>query len=178
MNPRKILPLVSLFSGLVGALAQGTIQFSVYPTGSQEVPPNSSLNGAAPGSLLLNGTTLSYNFGVIIGNGSPLLTDGTINGPAGVGVNAPMLFNLGAPTPYGGINPPLAGYFQGSIANLTGTQVSDLLAGHWYVSVFSDASFPNGQYRGQINLVPEPATLALLGLAGMMALVRWRMIDR
>lgn len=175
---KKILTLSLLAGGLAAAVAQGTFQFTVYPTGAEEVPPNSSLNGATPGTLVLNGTTLSYNFGVVIGNGSPLLTDATINGPAGVGMNAPVLFDLGAPSPYPGINPPLGGYFQGSIGNLASAQMSDLLAGLWYVNVFTDSSFPNGEYRGQISPVPEPATFALLGLAGVMALVRRRTMGR
>jgi hypothetical protein len=40
---------------------------------------------------------------------------------------------------------------------------ANLLAGLWYVNIHTP-TFPSGEIRGQVNVVPEPATLALLGL--------------
>jgi len=55
-------------------------------------------------------------------------------------------------------------------ANLTAPQAADLLSGLWYINLHT-ASFPAGEIRGQVNVVPLPAALwlfgsALIGLVG------------
>jgi hypothetical protein len=45
------------------------------------------------------------------------------------------------------------------------TQEADLLAGLWYVNIHSSV-FPGGEIRGQV--VPEPTTICLLGLGGLL----------
>jgi CHRD domain/PEP-CTERM motif len=52
----------------------------------------------------------------------------------------------------------------GNPANFLPARLADLLAGNLYINVHS-ADFPGGEIRGQILLVPEPASLALVGLA-------------
>lgn len=53
-------------------------------------------------------------------------------------------------------------------AALSAAQAGDLLAGLWYVNIHT-TPFPGGEIRGQIGVtpsrVPEPSTLALLGLS-------------
>jgi len=112
--------------GLATVLAQGTLQFTVHPTGAEEVPPNSSTNLSGPGLLTLNGTSLTCYFGITPDTLRPV-TSATINGPAGIGMVGPELFDLGAPTSM----PPWPPWFlfRGTIDNLTSTQISDLLAG-------------------------------------------------
>jgi hypothetical protein len=165
---KRILALAVALGAVAGALAQGTVQFTVYPTGAEAVPPNDSLNAALPGSATLSGTTLTYRFSVVIVNGPFVLTTATVNGPAVPGGTAPTLFDLGPPTPI--VNPPIGGIWQGELAGLTGGQINDLLAGLWYVNVFSDSSYPGGQYRGQIDPVPEPSSCSIISLAGAIAL--------
>jgi hypothetical protein len=153
------LLLALVTSGLVTARAQGTLEFTVTLNGANEVPPNSS-DILGSGSFSLNPGDILY-YGVAFSVPAAELTDVTINGPAGAGSLAPVLFDLGAPGPY--INPP-PGFFSqvsGSV-NLTGPQVNDLLAGLWYVNATS-STYPGGEIRGQIVLVPEPSTGALFG---------------
>lgn len=58
---------------------------------------------------------------------------------------------------------PLSG--QATWTGLTNDEVTDLFNGGLYVNFHTDA-FPAGEVRGQINLVPTPGALAVLGLAG------------
>ena len=46
---------------------------------------------------------------------------------------------------------------------LSVAQADDLLAGLWYINIHTSA-FPPGEIRGQVVRVPEPGTLALLGI--------------
>jgi PEP-CTERM motif len=63
-----------------------------------------------------------------------------------------------------GDNPPASNYYSQSW-QLTDHQVQNLLAGNWYVEV----NYGSDEYLGNLTPVPEPETLALVGL-GMMAL--------
>jgi hypothetical protein len=56
-------------------------------------------------------------------------------------------------------------YLSGGGFILTPSQSIELLEGLWYVTVTS-AAYPNGEIRGQIVPVPEPASLALICLGG------------
>ena len=47
---------------------------------------------------------------------------------------------------------------------ITAQQASDLLAGLWYINVHT-SNFGGGEIRGQVTTVPEPGSLALLGLS-------------
>lgn len=63
--------------------------------------------------------------------------------------------------------PPVVGN-----ATITEAQESDLLAGLWYLNLHT-TGFPGGEIRGQVEVVPEPTTLALLaGGLGLLAVTR------
>lgn len=131
--------------------------------GSQEVPPNASPGfGSFTGTLddVTGAITLSGTFGGLIA----AATAAHIHGPALPGVNGPVILPLT-------VSNATSGTVTGN-GVFTAAQVADLLAGRHYVNVHTSA-FPGGEIRGQITAVPEPGTLAALGL-GAAALLRRR----
>ena len=174
---KHFLLVASLACSLAGARAQGTIEFKVSLNGANEVPPNGS-PGFGSGTWTLRGSSLDYVVTTsVLFQGGAQATDMTLNGPAGAGSTAPVLFDLGAPTLIP-IQPPPGAYYSwnDTVNNLTSGQIGDLLAGLWYVNVFtSSGDFPGGEIHGQIIQVPEPSVLALLAVAGAVCSVaRWR----
>lgn len=94
------------------------------------------------------------------------------HGPADFGETAGIqvfiVGGAGMPIPQ-----PPSGRLMGS-ATLTSAQESDLLAGLWYVNIHT-ALNPAGEIRGQV--IPAPATLAILGVAGLAARRRRRQVQ-
>jgi hypothetical protein len=159
MKTLFLLPI--LFWTLVEVHSQGTLRFTVNLDGASEVPSvSSSFTGF--GWWTLTGTQLDGAVGVSFAPFVP--TGGGIYGPALPGRNAPLLFAFGPPVevqPFPPIEPGGIGFI-GSFT-LTQSQISELVGGRYYVNIMS-AGHPNGEIRGQINLVPEPATLGLLSV--------------
>jgi hypothetical protein len=65
--------------------------------------------------------------------------------------------NAGVQVPIGPVSPAIGN------AVLDAGQAANLLAGLWYINVHT-ALNPGGEIRGQVGVVPEPGTLALLGI--------------
>jgi hypothetical protein len=145
-----------------------------------------SLNGAQDGggarqgsgsvNLTLSGLTLSLS-GSYSGLTTPM-TAGHIHGPAAPGVNGNVIYDLVGP---GVLTGTTSGTYSGSVTitpvvtgyTTTAQQISDLNAGLWYLNIH-DSTFPGGEIRGQITLVPEPSSLALLGLGAGALVYRLR----
>lgn len=81
-----------------------------------------------------------------------------------IGTNGPVVFFLTNTS----TDPRM--WMSDNTFTLTQAQEMDFLAGLWYVNLHSQA-FPGGEIRGQLNPVPEPASIASLGIAvaGMLA---------
>ena len=161
------------------ARAQGTIQFRVILTGTNEVPPNSDPT-IGTGTFLLDGNLL--NFLVAVPAVTFISVSGYIQGPALAGANAPVIFDLGGPVFHRGssfgdphfysFGSPASPPFGAGPFPLTGEQIRELESGLWYVNVTS-AALPSGQLRGQILPVPEPSVF-WLGLLGASVLTWYR----
>jgi hypothetical protein len=151
--------LIAIF-GLAVALGVGTASaqwtFQATLTGLGENPPNGS-TATGFGTVVLNAAqtqiTANENWSGLIGGPA---TASHIHGPGGYPTNAPVLFG------FTNVPPAISGSTSQTFS-INSTQVSWLFAGYLYMNVH-DAQFPGGEIRGQLILVPEPSTLALIGL--------------
>jgi len=85
--------------------------------------------------------------------GSPTLQH--FHGPAAPGANAGVEVGIGVAS-----NPAIGS------ATISATQATDLLNELWYAHLHTSTS-SGGEIRGQVRLVPEPATIGLFGMAAM-----------
>lgn len=122
-----------------------TVQRNVFTTrlsGAQEVPANNS-TGRGFGRVVLNAAQNEITASFYWEGLSSGTISGHIHGPAAVGVNAPILFNMN----------PTTGLTSGSTVDrtfaVTPAQVADLRAGLWYFNIHT-TNFTGGEIRGQI----------------------------
>jgi hypothetical protein len=107
-------------------------------SGAQEVPPNGT-PGTGFVCLTVNAAAGVLDYVVTYTGLVGVETAAHFHGPAGPGVNAPIIFPLPLGTPK-----------IGSIGPLTLFQFAQLSAGQWYVNVHTDL-YPGGEIRGQIT---------------------------
>ncbi len=129
-------------------------------SGIQEVPPNASPATGITFGTFDDGTNVLTIDVIASGFVAPVTAAHVHRGP--VGVAGPVIFPLTGTT--GGTT-----YTSHDVFNLNSTQAADILAGLNYANVHS-TTFPGGEIRGQIHLVPEPATAMFLG-CGLAALL-------
>jgi hypothetical protein len=115
--------------------------------------------GSGTGLMSLDTATNLFSWEVSWSGLSSDIVAGHIHGPADPDENAVIQFGLGVAN-----NPAI-----GSL-NISPSQVSDLLAGLWYINLHTQ-DFLAGEIRGQVSAVPVPAAVWLFG-TGMIALFR------
>lgn len=121
--------------------------------GSQEVPANGSqTTGMAMGTY--NQATKVLQIAVTSTTFTSNIRFGHIH-QAAVGVNGGIIFHL---TNTGGSRD----WVSDDTFTLTVAQETAFLTGNYYVNLHTD-TFPGGEIRGQLNPVPEPASLIALG---------------
>lgn len=69
-----------------------------------------------------------------------------------------------------------AGGFNGTV-NLTAVQATSLLSGAMYINVHT-ATNTGGEIRGNLQAVPEPTSMALIGIAGLGFAARRKLFQR
>ncbi len=151
--------LIAVFSLAVAfsvgtASAQWTFQATL--SGLGENPVNAS-PGTGFGTVVLNAAQTQITVNESWSGLTAPATASHIHGPGGIGTNAAILF------PFSGVPAATAGSIPEQTFAITAQQVSYLFAGFLYMNVHT-STFPGGEIRGQLLLVPEPSTLALLGL--------------
>jgi len=149
--------------------AGATMLFEANLTGGNAVPPNAS-PGTGFESVLLNDALNQITVDLFtFSNLTAPAIAAHIHGPAPAGVNGSVVFA------FTGVPAATSGSIPEQTFAINPAQVAELESGLLYTDIH-DANFPGGEIRGQLELVPEPATVSLLsmGLGGLFALRRRR----
>jgi hypothetical protein len=158
----KIIALLFIVSLSHSAIAE-TISFQVSLDGLHAVPANNSSMRESGTFSLEDGALFR---GAVFSSQYPSVTAVELFRANSATEAGTKLFDF---TP-GGILPPAEMENAMQIFNLEQTfssgQVQDLFAGRYYVNI-STFAFPNGEIRGQIVQIPEPAPIGLLIMATM-----------
>jgi hypothetical protein len=178
---KKIVTLIGLVVTvlMLSAVTKADqLTFTTTLTGAQEVPPSGS---PGIGSALVTLDTLTNQFTVNVsfaGLVSPTIAS-HIHCCAGPGVNAMvatavptfpgfplgvttgtylMTFDLTLASTY---NPAFITAHGGTVAGAQAAFIAGLTSGQTYLNIHT-SMFPGGEIRGQLQAVPEPASLLLL----------------
>src|SRR5918996_1976654 len=184
-----LVVMLLLFSAVARA---DQLAFTATLTGSQEVPPSGS---AGIGSALVTLDTVTNLLTVNVsfaGLGSPTIAS-HIHCCAPPGTNAMvatavptfpgfplgvttgtylMTFDLTLASTY---NPAFITAHGGTVAGAQAAFIAGLTSGQTYLNIHT-SQFPGGEIRGQLQAVPEPATVLLLttGMIGAAGALRKR----
>jgi hypothetical protein len=188
----NLVALIFAFFMLAGVAKADQIVFTATLTGAQEVPPTGSPGiGSALVTIdtVTNAMTVNVSF-------AGLLSPTTIAhihccaGPGGIAIPATTVpsfpgfpvgvttgtylqtFDLTLASSY---NPAFIAASGGTVAGAQAAFIAGLLNGQAYFNIHTQ-QFPGGEIRGQLQAVPEPATLLLLtsGVVGVVGALRKR----
>jgi hypothetical protein len=164
--------LIAIF-GLALAFSTGVVSaqstFQAVLNGSSENPVNGS-TATGFGTVVLNAAQTQITVNESWSGLSTPATLSHIHGPAALGVNAGVLFG------FSGVPSATSGSIPQQVFSITATQVGYLQSGLLYMNVH-DSTFPGGEIRGQLTPVPEPGTMAIVGL-GLVAAAGWSLRRR
>jgi len=158
--------IVGAFLTLAGN-ASAQVSFNAVLTGTQEAPTPNASPAIGFGSFFLNPAQTQLSFNVSYSGLTGTFSAAHFHNQA-LGVAGPIVRGMVIPAdgPGGSPNGSFTGTWTSTDGQpLTPTLVTELLAGRLYFNVHTTPSFGGGEIRGQIFAVPEPATLALSGLA-------------
>lgn len=188
----RLIGLVFAVLTSVAVAKADQIVFTTTLTGPQEVPPTASPGiGSALVTLdtatnqltvnlafagLLSGTTAAHIHCCAgpTGTAIPATTVPTFPGfPLGVTTGTYLqTFDLTLASSY---NPAFITAHGGTVAGAQAAFIAGLLSGQTYLNIHS-SQFPGGEIRGQLQAVPEPASVLLLttGIIGAAGALRKR----
>jgi hypothetical protein len=174
MRPLSIL-LVAALTCVLGLVPDARASFLFVTmlangqpgmNGDQEVPPNPGLPASGFGTVLLNDAMNMITVDESWSNLSGPAAASHIHLPAEPGMTAPVVFAFTL------VPATVTGSIPEQTFAIDATQLAALMSGHAYMNIHT-ATFPGGEIRGQLEPVPEPSALLLLGV-GALGLIAFR----
>lgn len=136
-NNEKPMGMMEMHKMMMEEMLGDITVFKAHLSARSEVPANDS-TAMGGGVFILDRTNNVLLFFVNYTELEGVRTGAHIHGPAGAGVNAPIMISLPDTKPITGS------------ASVTEAQEAALMSGQTYINVHSDA-YPNGEIRGQLK---------------------------